>query len=100
MYALSINKQRHEDYGGVRWPAVAARRTAPQFRNAVLKFNFFNYDHSSCLCNTKIYEKNAYVCLLKSHIIYEDNYLVVNNAVSWTVQSATLNICGIVLLSN
>ena len=58
LYVLSINKQRNEDYGGVRWSAVAALRTAPQFRNAVLKFYFFISDHSSCLYNSKIYETN------------------------------------------
>jgi len=56
---LIINKQRHEDCGGVRWPAVAALLTAPQFRNALLKLFFFiSEHHSSCLYNSKIYGKN------------------------------------------
>ena len=69
VYVLSINKQRHEDCGGVRWPAVAALLTAPQFRNAVVKLNFFISDHSSCLYNSKIYETK-----LKGKI-YQNMYL-------------------------
>ena len=44
-YVLIINKQHYEHCGGVRWPAVAALRAAPQFRNALLKLYFFISDH-------------------------------------------------------
>ena len=40
LYVIVINKQRHDDCGGVRWPAGAVLRAAPQFRNALLKFYF------------------------------------------------------------
>ena len=43
MYVSSINKQGHDGCGCVRWPAVAALLTAPQFRNAVLKYNYFHF---------------------------------------------------------